>query len=926
MQGGVPHGRHSQQPHGAAVHEDGDVTWTSNKMPSSLRRHDVNEPPPKIQCMDLNSTHDAGIAEEMHAGAEFDTDFVNPDIDEDVVVNDATGEHHENKGDGGVNLCGNLQQNKACPSSLAFTTDQKWTIALLKVLDDMNAPDYAFKSIMEWARDARADGYSFKAVVGGVSRSRNVDSLINSVHNARLVLPSVLTVNCPHPPDSDVICFDFVPQLLSLLQNRSIMTAENLVIDVNDPLKPYTSPDHVLNEAISGSEYRKAYDRLITDPTQQLFVPIIQWIDRTKVSGNDRFSLKPYMFTPAIFKEKFRRSIKAWGYHGFLPKNTTSTAQNAIKKQGDNMRNYHQELEAVLTTFRESGPRLKGIILPIGSQGFIRVDIVTCVLFIIQDMQEGDQLCGRYGPHGPSIHRHSRSCNVSFQDLGNWKTKCSYLVASEMHQISQSDQATRTQWSQHQVNNAFNSIVFADPVRGIFGATPVETMHAFRKGILEHVTYLVLTNVPPSKKAAFDNLAIGFHKSHRQTYRKVYPSTDFTNGVTNLTKITAKERLGLVFLFVILFQYDEGWNIITKCFEKERKENTAGNQVVQQGIDVPGILEVLESLLTFDAWLRKSDYWSTTDPQECNRVMKRIKKSIGKFMKMCHDGIPNGRANAWKFPKFHELHHIVDDISRFGAPANFCAERPESLLIPAAKKPGRRAQKRHEGSAFELQAAQRLQQSFVIQSVYSRIWHDDALVEETSVDSGKIIGVHNLGQATFASVSRLLAANGKWQYEVGWRTKTDTKFMKVPPRLLQFLCDTFLVGDATTIQFCTEYKANGQTFRCHPCYQSDGAIYDWMKVDFGEPHGIRPCRLAAVVLVESPNHQVEDFQVKLVVQSVTEMTGVQSVLLTEWYFDDTYHSVSPDRIIAPCFVITITHDGSKVLVTRPLEEWADEFT
>ena len=86
-----------------------------------------------------------------------------------------------------------------------------------------------------------------------------MDCLINSVHNGRLVLPSVLTVNCPHQSDS-VICFDFVPrQLLSLLQNLSIMTQENLVIDVNDPLKPYTSPDKkLLNEAISGSEYRKA--------------------------------------------------------------------------------------------------------------------------------------------------------------------------------------------------------------------------------------------------------------------------------------------------------------------------------------------------------------------------------------------------------------------------------------------------------------------------------------------------------------------------------------------------------------------------------------------------------------------------------------------------------------------------------------------
>jgi hypothetical protein len=45
-------------------------------------------------------------------------------------------------------------------------------------------------------------------------------------------------------------------------------------------------------------------------------------------------------------------------------------------------------------------------------------------------------------------------------------------------------------------------------------------------------------------------------------YRKKYPATDFSNGITNLTKISASERLGLVFLFVILAQYDEGWAIL----------------------------------------------------------------------------------------------------------------------------------------------------------------------------------------------------------------------------------------------------------------------------------------------------------------------------------------------------------------------------
>ena len=53
------------------------------------------------------------------------------------------------------------------------------------------------------------------------------------------------------------------------------------------------------------------------------------------------------------------------GFHGFLPKNTTLTAQNAVEKQGDNVRKYHKGLEAVLTTFRESGPRLKGSFYPL---------------------------------------------------------------------------------------------------------------------------------------------------------------------------------------------------------------------------------------------------------------------------------------------------------------------------------------------------------------------------------------------------------------------------------------------------------------------------------------------------------------------------------------------------------------------------------
>jgi hypothetical protein len=159
-----------------------------------------------------------------------------------------------------------------------------------------------------------------------------------------------------------------------------------------------------------------------------------------------------------------------------------------------------------------------------------------------------------------------------------------------MDRIAQGDnQELQSRWSQHKLENAFNHMPLADPERGIFGATPVETMHAYRKGIIEMVTFLVLENVPASRKALLDDLAFKFHKSQRQTWRRNFPLTDFTNGITNLTKNNASERLGLAFLFVILAQYHEGWIILESAL-RQRTETSLSD-----------IVELVEAMLCFDA-------------------------------------------------------------------------------------------------------------------------------------------------------------------------------------------------------------------------------------------------------------------------------------------------------------------------------------
>jgi hypothetical protein len=145
------------------------------------------------------------------------------------------------------------------------------------------------------------------------------------------------------------------------------------------------------------------------------------------------------MFTPARFTELFRCTIQAWGYHGYLPKSKTSTAQNQTKLQGDNIRNFHAQLSQLLHSFRTSESRLRGVTLPMGPTGIIFFDSVLCILYVIQDMQKSNMLCGRYGPHTPQIQRQLCLCNVDYKGLACHNRKCKYLFADPMHSIAQSN-------------------------------------------------------------------------------------------------------------------------------------------------------------------------------------------------------------------------------------------------------------------------------------------------------------------------------------------------------------------------------------------------------------------------------------------------------------------------------------------------------
>ena len=77
-------------------------------------------------------------------------------------------------------------------------------------------------------------------------------------------------------------------------------------------------------------------------------------------------------------------------------------------------------------------------------------------------------------------------------------------------------------------------------------------MHCICKGPIERLRDIVIKELSPAMTTEFDKMAMHYHGIHQQTCHKEYTSTDFGLGITNLTKISAKESMGILFLFVII--------------------------------------------------------------------------------------------------------------------------------------------------------------------------------------------------------------------------------------------------------------------------------------------------------------------------------------------------------------------------------------
>jgi hypothetical protein len=403
------------------------------------------------------------------------------------------------------------------------------------------------------------------------------------------------------------IAFNVEHGIKDLLGDRAIFgNLNNLVVNRDTPsnpdrrFAPYV-PVNGGDEVLDG-EWRKETLKRMTkqgvknpfNPHLEFMLDLILYYDKTGTTGNQRYPLEPFIFTLAIIRRQLRNNPRAWRPFGFMPdletKSSADQQYSRSKNPGITQQTYHRFLEFILqgiqdvqdkgiVTYLRLGDRVKKVVLRIN------------VAFIIQDGKSADMTTLRSGGNFYEVRRIARSCDCDRAKADNVGGKCKYTTLSdveddqkvvdktpgqvaEMHRCSSRESAEIIESAKkslkekgfHPVQNAFARILFGLDRQHVFGASPVDLMHAFQSGIIMYLTKMILDRLTPKPKKQLDELVEVLLGNHKSSMSASYPKYNFTKGFSKVSNITSDEWVGKLFVLYMVSLTQAGQEILAKRF------------------------------------------------------------------------------------------------------------------------------------------------------------------------------------------------------------------------------------------------------------------------------------------------------------------------------------------------------------------------
>jgi hypothetical protein len=115
-------------------------------------------------------------------------------------------------------------------------------------------------------------------------------------------------------------------------------------------------------------------------------------------------------------------------------------------------------------------------------------------------------------------------------------------------------------YGSHVVDNAFFGLNFGRNQNGIFRATLTDILHTIQEGVVPKLLQVFYGLMGDKQRTEVDDLvqALFCEGHNRSGERNSYPRVSFTRGYTQLTMLSADERVGQLFVLALLLQTKEG--------------------------------------------------------------------------------------------------------------------------------------------------------------------------------------------------------------------------------------------------------------------------------------------------------------------------------------------------------------------------------
>ena len=826
----------------------------------------------------------------------------------------------------------------ACKNFCDLTAEHIAGIKLLGILSEARAPLHLYNKIYHWhlANTKALEFINHESLVEYLTKRYNlVDSRPQLTE----------TIHLPHSHARvNLVCHQFKDQVMSLLTDGRI-TDDDYLFYNNNPFEPPPEEWTHVSDINTGLAYRETYKKLIKDPTKEVLLPVIFYMDGAITGQFDHLPVEAVKFTLGIFNGTARDRKYTWRELGYICHFlAVDTEKKDLIRKSKHMDSYTfvedsssesdsdhdsvdsdvneeadtqeddtedlakdddeddvgpqiescagQDLHAMLARFLKSYKDIEqsGFDWSLRYKGkTYDIHFIPFVMFIKGDSVEHDKHCGSYTSRTKNVSQLCRYCTCPNEDTDEpykrYEKKTPEMIQD---MIDTNDKDGLQRISQQYLQNAWYEIRFGlHNFLNVHGATPAEMLHWLQLGKYKYAREMFFTQTGKKSKLSkrIDTLAKMMGIFYKRQSNRDLPRTDFSKGIRS-GKLMAHEMSGLILILCTCLRCYEGRTaLMNESMGKQR-------QYFSERAFIKDWIMLLESMLQMEAWLKLPEIpvFEIQRFEVKVRELMALEKLIGK----------RSTGMGFRTFNFHAAVHLSDDMLYFGVPHHVNSSSNEMH-----HKPDKTAALRTQRipKLFDIQLSKQVHQMEVVnqgkQEIETGIQKWAYLVKDSDKsqcspqkDPGTPVmvtqnDIQNTGTRCHFFYSE---EESKWVYTVQSRMLEVEKFI-LEPELCVYLADIVgqLGNGVETLSLFTEHKRSGQIFRGSPWFLGK-SWRDWVVVDWGESVFLPGQIWIFVDLREIPEGLIYEPGIYAVMESSIKRTAQTETSLSQMfvpYFKET---------------------------------------